>query len=69
MSAPEAKAPDPAVSDVDRKRQAELQARAALAGIALHRLAGGTWLAARWNLSKHLNDDQVERWLAQVTGR
>ncbi len=56
-------------SDADRKRQAELQARAALAGIALHRLADGSWLAHKWNLSKPLADHEVEAWLVQVGAR
>ena len=50
----------------DRKRQADMQARAALAGIALHRLADGSWLASRWNLNKHLADADVAAWLDRV---
>ena len=53
----------------DRKRQTDLQACAALAGIALHRLADGSWLACRWSLSKPLADHEVEAWLAQVGAR
>jgi hypothetical protein len=67
-------AADPATAavsaaDIDRKRQADLQARAALAGIALHRLADGSWLAHKWNLSKGLADTEVEAWLSQVGAR
>ena len=56
-----------ASATADRKRQAHLQATAALrGGIALHRLADGSWLASKWNLSKPLADDEVEGWLARV---
>jgi len=49
-----------------RKRQAKLQAVAALQGVALHRLADGSWLASRWNLSRELADTAVEAWLRQI---
>ena len=48
------------------KRQANLQARAALHGVALHRLADGCWLACRWGLSRELADSEVEAWLKRV---
>ena len=49
-----------------RKRQARLQAVAALRGVALHRLADGCWLACRWGLSRELADSEVEAWLKRV---
>ncbi len=52
----------------DNKRQARLQALAALQGIALHRLADGRWLACRWALSKELDDAEVEGWMQRVGG-
>jgi len=51
------------------KRQARLQAEAALRGVALHRLADGRWLACRWNLSRELADTEIEAWLQRVGGR
>jgi len=51
-----------------RKRQARLQAEAALQGVALDRLADGRWLARRWALSKELADTEVEAWLRRVAG-
>ena len=50
------------------KRQARLQATAALQGVALHRLANGGWLASRWNLSRELADSEIEGWLRQIGG-
>lgn len=48
------------------KRLATLKARAALAGVAIHMLANGGYLACRWNLSKDLADlDALETWLKQ----
>ena len=58
----------PNLTAQDRKRQADMQARAALAGIALHRLADGSWLASRWNLCKPLTDSEVGAWLDRVCG-
>ncbi|MBX3601124.1 MAG: hypothetical protein KF863_10900 [Rubrivivax sp.] len=64
--------PAAAVAELDgeaeRKRQATLQARAALQGVALRRLADGRWLASRWNLCRELDDGEVEGWLARVGG-
>lgn len=54
------------MSDYARKRQARLQAEAALRGVALHRLADGRWLACRWGLSRELADSEVEAWLNRV---
>lgn len=54
--------------DADRKREATLQARAAMSGITLQRLDDGRWHAGRWNLSRELADAEVDRWLARVTG-
>jgi len=51
------------------KRQSKLQAVAALQGVALNRLADGSWLASRWNLSKTLADTEVEAWLRQIGGQ
>jgi hypothetical protein len=56
------------VADADAKRIASLRARAALAGVELHRLASGQWLAARWNLARLLDDNEVEQWLTRVEG-
>jgi|GEM_PF-6953094 len=58
-----------AQSAADAKRQATLQATAALQGISLHRLASGAWLASRWNLSCELRDDEIAAWLARTGGR
>ena len=57
------------MSNYGRKRQAKLQAVAALQGVALRRLATGRWLACRWNLSKELADTEIEAWLQRVGGR
>ncbi len=54
------------MSDCARKRQARLQASAAMQGIALHRLADGRWLACRWNLTRELADTEVEAWLKRL---
>jgi len=50
----------------ERKRQARLQAEAALRGVALHRLANGRWLACRWKLSRELADSEVDGWLQRM---
>jgi len=57
-----------ATSHYARKRQARLQAQAALQGVALHRLADRSWLACRWGLSRELADSEVEAWLNRVGG-
>jgi len=54
------------MSHYGRKRQAGLQAGAALRGVALRRLANGRWLACRWNLSKELADIEIDAWLRRV---
>lgn len=54
--------------EADRKRQATLQARAALQGVALRRLADGRWLASRWNLCREIDDGEVDAWLARIGG-
>lgn len=54
------------MSHYARKRQARLQAVAAIQGVALHRLADGGWLASRWNLSRELADAEIEGWLARM---
>jgi len=64
-------APPPVNQDQSRyarKRQARLQAEAALQGVALDRLADGRWLACHWALSKELADTEVEAWLRRVGG-
>ena len=61
-------APGSGAALAERKRQARLQAEAALQGIALHRLADGRWLACRWNLSRELADTEIEAWLQRVGG-
>ncbi len=62
-----ADAGDFAVSNAERKSQATLIARAALAGVRLARQADGSWLACRWGLTKGLaNDSDVEVWLRRV---
>ena len=53
--------------DVDTKAFATLQARAALAGFELVRMADGTFVVARWTMTRALVDVQaVERFLKQV---
>lgn len=64
----EAAAAAQAVEAAYRKRDATLKARAALAGIALHRLESGRWLASRWTLVRELDDAEVEDWLRRVEG-
>lgn len=58
------------MTDENRRKQlATLQAKAALAGIALHRLDDGRLLAARWGMTREFPDlDAVETWLARVDG-
>jgi len=55
------------------KRWANLQARAALAGIAAHRIerdGAEVYLVSRWALSREFTSlDDLERWLDQVGGR
>lgn len=51
----------------DPKACATLQARAALAGFELVKLADGSWLASRWGMFRNLADDaEVERFLRVV---
>lgn len=57
----------------DRKRWANLQAHAALAGITTHRYESQDgqekYLAARWSLSREFESlEALELWLADVTG-
>jgi hypothetical protein len=56
------------LTDIDAERKADAcrVALAALAGIALHKLADGRWLATRWNLTRELDADEVDSWLARV---
>jgi hypothetical protein len=49
-------------------REALLKARAGAAGISLHRLPDGQWLASRWSLTRELSDAEIEAWLTTVTG-
>jgi len=56
------------MSQYARKREAKLQALAALQGVALHRLADGRWLACRWGLSRELADSDVQPWLNRMGG-
>lgn len=54
-------------STAAEKTFATLQAKAALVGIALHRLEDGRLLAARWGLVRELADvDEAARWLDKV---
>lgn len=69
MTAATADAGQVATADAERKRQETLPAVAALAGFELRRLADGRWLVSRWNLSKELDDSEVEAWLQQVGAR
>lgn len=58
---------DDGATDQARKADATLIARAALAGVALVRLADGTWIASRWGMFKPLADDAaVGAWLHRV---
>lgn len=55
------------------KRLATLRARAALAGVVLHAIVGDDgrplYVLTRWHLTRELRTlDEVEAWLAQVTG-
>lgn len=53
--------------DADAKHFATLQARAALGGFELVRLADGSFMAARWTRTRIvLNLEAVEAFLAQV---
>lgn len=62
-------AAQPACEPTD-KLAATLTARAALAGFALQRLADGSYLASRWNLTRPLPDLwAVSRFLDQVGAR
>ncbi len=63
-----------ALRTADAKREATAVARAALAGITVHRStteAGqAEWIASRWSLTRAFSDlDELERWLDMVTGR
>lgn len=56
------------------KRAATCTARAAIAGVSLHRLADDAgrpeWIATRWALTRAFHSlDDVEAWLARVEGR
>jgi hypothetical protein len=57
-----------------KKRFATLQAKAALAGVALHRLCdsacgSGGFLVSKWNLTTELPSlDAVDAWLNQLSG-
>lgn len=56
------------------KRFATVAARAALAGIVLHRFEGDygrpIYIATRWALTRQFDDlDAVEQWLDMVTGK
>lgn len=58
----------------DAKREATAVARAALAGVTVHRSqteAGGVeWIASRWALTRAFGTlDELERWLDMVAGR
>lgn len=54
-------------SDAERKGEATLIAKAAIAGFELIKLADGTWLAQRWGFFKPLQDAiGVQAWLARV---
>ena len=60
--------------DPARKAFASLQARAALAGIALHRInrqdGAEAFLVSRWALSREFDSlEAVEDWLERVGGR
>lgn len=55
------------------KRLATLRARAALAGVTLYAIEGDfgrpLYVLTRWHLTRELRTlDEVEAWLAQVTG-
>ena len=51
------------------KRFATVQARAALAGVELVRLADGSLLASKWGMFKSFSDaDEVDSWLGRVGG-
>lgn len=60
------------VTPID-KRLATLRARAALAGVTLYAIEGDDgrplYVLTRWHLTRELRTlDEVEAWLAQVTG-
>jgi hypothetical protein len=57
-----------AALDAERmdKLRSTWPAMAALAGYELRHMADGKWLASRWNLSKELDEAEVEGWLRQV---
>lgn len=53
----------------EAKRFATVQARAALAGVELVRLADGSLLASKWGMFKSFSDaDEVDSWLVRVGG-
>lgn len=59
---------------MDTKRFATLRARAALAGVELHRSTDDhdrpLYCAVKWAMVRHLSSlDEVAAWLAQVDGR
>lgn len=71
MTTPTADAGQVATADVERmeKQRKTWPALAALAGYELRRMADGRWLVSRWNLSRELDDSEVEAWLQQVGAR
>jgi hypothetical protein len=74
LSSPACQAEPAAARTVDPKREATAVARAALAGITVHRStteAGqAEWIVSRWSLTRAFSDlDELERWLDMVTGR
>jgi len=65
VTTPTAYAGQVATADAERmeKLRKTWPALAALAGFELRRLADGRWLVSRWNLSRELDDSEVEDWL------
>jgi hypothetical protein len=62
------------VTPQDEKRLTTLVARAALAGITLHRIQGDfvplIYIVSRWSLTREFHRlDDVEAWLNLVTGK
>lgn len=62
------------MNQTDLKRLCTLNAQAALAGVTLHKLDGDfgvpIYVASRWAMTKQLESlDEVEAWLARVTGK
>lgn len=49
------------------KTIATLKARAALAGVTVHEMSSGEYVAGRWNLSRTFTSlEELERWLDQI---